>query len=88
MQGPGKAAVVKECHCLIAAAAVVMHSIGEVRPAARAHHGLLDAERQPQIADPHVVDHINGLQSDYIEMAGGLTHSVELLLRASLQRRV
>jgi hypothetical protein len=35
-----------------------------------------------------VVDHINGLQSDYIEMAGGLTHSVELLLRASLQRRV
>jgi hypothetical protein len=51
-------------------------------------HLILHAEQQAQVADPHAVELIGGLQAYHIGMAGRFPEAMEFSIHPSLQHRI
>jgi hypothetical protein len=49
---------------------------------------ILHAEEQTQVADPHAVELIGGLQADHTGMAGRFPEAMEFPIHPSLQHRI
>jgi len=51
-------------------------------------HLILHAEQQAQVAYPHAVELIGGLQADHTGMAGRFPEAMEFPIHPSLQHRI